>query len=276
MSRQQRRQNLKQGLDTVSKRGMDLNARQNEQWWSVAAAARILYDILDTRSATRASNAAKRAHQFFETSLERNPSDHKIECGKGCSFCCHVSVTAMAPEIFLVANQLRAAYPNDFDARLTRLRVADANTRGLDSYNRALKKLPCGLLENDGCSVYSARPSACRGMTSIAMVMCQRAFNGENVQVQTPAVWTILRNAHKQAMWAALVAAGLPAESYEFHQALVTVLDTPDAESRWLAGEDVFAGCAREAASPAEREHNRQIIDQLVAGALGKEPPQAN
>lgn len=274
MSRQQRRQQLKQSIDTVSKRGMDLNARQNEQWWSVAAAARILYDILDTRAATRASNAAKRAHQFFETSLTRNPSDHKIECAKGCAFCCHVTVTAMAPEIFHVANQLRAM--PDYETRLIRIRSADANTRGLGGYERALKKLPCGLLEDGACSVYTVRPSACRGMTSVAMAMCERAFNGENVQVSTPSVWTLLRNAHKQAMWAALVAAGLPSESYEFHHALVTVLDTPDAESRWLAGEDIFKGVARETPSAAEQAQNKQIIDQLVAGALGNEIPQAN
>lgn len=270
-SRQQRRQQLKQSIDTVSKRGMDLNAKANEQWWSVAAAARILYDVLDTRAATRASHAAKRAHQFFETSLTKNPSDHKIECAKGCAFCCHVTVTAMAPEIFLVANELRAA--PDFEARFAKLRAADAATRGLGGYERAQKKLPCGLLQDGACSVYTARPSACRGMTSISMAMCNRAFNGEPVEVQTPSVWTLLRNAHKQAMWAALEAAGLPAVAYEYHHALVVALETPDAESRWLAGEDIFREVARETANPAEQAQNKHIIDQLVAGALGKEMP---
>ena len=57
---------------------------------------RILIDILDGRGPARASDAAKRAHEFFDLSLRRNPSNHRIECAKGCGFCCHLRVSAMA------------------------------------------------------------------------------------------------------------------------------------------------------------------------------------
>jgi Fe-S-cluster containining protein len=273
VSRQQRRAQLKAGMNAVARRGLDLSARQGEQWWSVAAATRILYDILDGRAPTRASAAAKRAHEFFETSLERNPSDFKIECAKGCAFCCHVSVTAMAPEVFLVANHIKQKPAEEAARFVERVKAADAQTRGLGGYERALRKLPCALLENNACTVYDARPAACRGFTSISVKACERAFNGENVAVNTPIVWTMLRNAHKQAMWAALVAAELPSTSYEFHHALLVALETPDAEARWLAGGDVFAGVAYEQTGPAEQEQNRRIIDQLVAGALGRDMP---
>ena len=179
----------------------------------------------------------------------------------------------MAPEIFFVANHIKQKSPEDAAQFLERVRAADAMTRGLGGFERAQRKLPCALLENNACTVYHVRPAACRGFTSISMKTCERAFNGENVQVNTPAVWTVLRNAHKQAMWAALVAAELPADSYEFHHGLLVALETPDAEARWLAGEDIFAGVAREQAGLAEQEQNRQIIGQLVAGALGKDMP---
>ena len=48
------------------------------------------------------------------------------------------------------------------------------------------------------------------------------------------------------ALYAALARAGLPNGSYEFNAAVVRVLDTPDAEKRWLAGEDIFAGVLAE------------------------------
>src|SRR4051812_35506350 len=118
MRRQERRLKLKQSVEAVSRAGMDLNAGGADQSWAVIAATRILLDILEGRSASRAGIAARRAHEFFEVSLKRNPSKFGVACVKGCAFCCHVSVTATAPEIFLVAGTLREKHRADFDALL--------------------------------------------------------------------------------------------------------------------------------------------------------------
>ena len=80
MGRQERRVKLKQSVDAVSRRGMDLTDSPSDRSWAVIAATRILLDILAGRNPLRASNAAKRAHEFFETSLKNNPSKFKIEC----------------------------------------------------------------------------------------------------------------------------------------------------------------------------------------------------
>ena len=274
MRRHERRLKLKQSVEAVSRGGMDLTASGPDQSWAVIAATRLVLDILEGRSPTRASLAAKRAHEFFETSLKHNPSKFPIACMKGCAFCCHVSVTATAPEIFLVANTLRERHPQDLETVLARVRAADQRTRGLTSMERAKQKIPCALLEQNMCSVYGARPGACRGFTSTSAQSCERGFNGENVQIETPAVWTTLRSAHKQVLWAALAAAKLPVALYEFHHALRIALETPIAETRWLKGEDVFAGVAREFLDDAAANaRNQSIIDTLVAGALGKELP---
>ena len=67
---------------------------------------------------------------------------------------------------------------------------------------------------------------------------------------------------------------GLPAECYEFHHGLRIALEIPDAENRWLAGEDIFAGVAREIVTdPITSASNKRIIDTVVAGALGHEMP---
>jgi Fe-S-cluster containining protein len=274
MGRHERRIQLKRSVDAVSREGMDLSAKGSDQSWAVIAATRILLDIIETRSPTRASSAAKRAHEFFETSLRRNPSNYSIACVKGCAFCCHVSVTASAPEIFLVANTLRAQHKGDIETIIARVRAADQRTRGLTSMERAKQKIPCALLQDNMCSVYASRPGACRGFVSTSAKACEGGFNGENVQINTPAVWTSLRGAHKQALWAALAASKLPVALYEFHHALRTALEMPDAELRWLKGEDIFAGVAREVMNdPATDAHNQKIIETLIAGALGKEMP---
>jgi Fe-S-cluster containining protein len=274
VGRQQRRVKLKQSMAEMSRRGMDLTANGAEQTWAVIAATRVALDVLRGHGPSRASNAAKRAHDFFEISLKHNPSKHAIACTKGCTFCCHVSVTATAPEIFLVASTIREQHKQDFEAVLNRVRASDQRTHGLSSMERARQKIPCAMLSEGACSVYGARPGACRGFTSTSAQDCESGFNGQPVQIKTPSVWTALMNAHKQALWAALAAAELPVERYEFHHALRIVLETPDAENRWLSGEDIFAGVAREIVSnDTAKANNKRIIDTLVAGALGKEMP---
>jgi hypothetical protein len=261
-------------MTVISKGGMDLRAQPSGQSWAVIAATRMIYDLLKGHGPARASKAAKWAHEFFETSLKKNPSEHKIACAKGCAHCCHVSVSAMAPEIFHVANTLRAAHPNDFEATRARIRAAESMTHGLSGIERGKRRLPCALLENNVCSVYDARPGPCRGAASTSMRACEIAFSGGNAGIPTPSVWTALRNAHLQAMWAALTAAELPSDSYDLNEAICVALEQPDAEARWLKGEDIFRGVARmRVESPAIAEHNRKIIAGLVAGALGREMP---
>jgi hypothetical protein len=113
-------------------------------------------------------------------------------------------------------------------------------------------------------------------MTSISVKACERASAGAAVPIPTPKVWTTLRNAHLQALMAALTAADLSSESYDLNEAILVPLDNPDAELRWLKGEDVFKGVPRlhlGMDNPVVMENNRQVIAQLIAGALGKELP---
>ncbi len=269
---------LKQTMAEVLRGGMDLRASPSDQSWAVIAETRILIDILRGHSALRASRAAEKAHEFFETSLKRNASGIRIECAKGCAFCCHVAVSALAPEVFHIAGTMRAQHAADFESRRAATRTTARSTQGLSDVERARRKLPCALLENNACTVYSARPGPCRGMTSVSVKACERAFGGARVPIPTPVVWDTLRNAHLQALMAALTAVDLSSESYDLNEAILVALDNPDAEARWLNGENVFAGVSRlhlGVANPAIVERNRKVIAQLVAGALGKELPGA-
>jgi hypothetical protein len=275
VSRQQRRMRVKESVDHVSRYGINLDDPPTSQLWAIIGLTRILIDILEGRAPLRASDAAKRAHEFFELSLKRNPSNHRIDCAKGCGFCCHLRVSAMAPEVFHVANFVRRQFAGELSRVIEQVRAADRNSRGLSSHDRPLRKFPCGLLIANACSVYLARPSACRGLTSISVKTCERGYNGEDVHVQTPAVWTEIRQAHNQAMWASLSALGLPADSYELNHAVLVALETPDAESRWLKGENVFADVSCDRLLEGEDAPRKQrLIDMLVAGALAKDFPQ--
>ena len=274
MGRQERRAKLKEATDAVSRRGLDLRAPPAGQHRAVVTITRILIDIMRGRSPLRASNVARRAHEFFETSLIGETQKPAVACRKGCGFCCHVTITATAPEIFLIANWLRDQHKDDFAAVLYRLQAADQKTRHLSAPERPVHKIPCAMLVNNACSIYPIRPGACRGLVSRSVALCERGFNGEDVQVDTPQLWTSLRHAHKQVLWAALSASGRPAACYEFHHALRIALENPDAESRWLEGEDIFAAVSREVIDdPVVNAQNERLIESLVAAASAKNLP---
>ena len=273
MGRQERRAKLKEAMDTLTRRGLDLHTPPVDQRRAVVGITRVLIDLLSGRNPLRASNAARRAQEFFETSLRGETQKPAIACRKGCAFCCHVTITATAPEIFRIANWLRDQHKDDFAALLYRVQAADQKTRHLSAPERPGRKIPCAMLVDNACSIYAVRPGACRGLVSPSAALCERGYNGENVQIDVPEVWTMLRHAHKQVLWAALAASRRPTACYEFHHALRTALEQPDAESRWLQGEDVFAAVAREfIEDPTVNERNQRTIEALIAAASQSEP----
>jgi Fe-S-cluster containining protein len=108
-----------------------------------------------------------------------------ISCRMGCAACCRMLVPLSAPEAFALreyAEQLPMERQTRLRNRLSetkdRLRgeglwdrlndVAEATTpvpdEGLDPINRAYYalRIPCPYLENEMCSIYEARPAACR------------------------------------------------------------------------------------------------------------------
>ena len=74
-----------------------------------------------------------------------------------------------------------------------------------------------------------------------------------------------LKNA-QIAFLAALQSAALPIASYELSLALGVALSTPDAETRWLAGENIFAGLPVAAELPQAYRDQVTKVAQLLAG----------
>lgn len=54
------------------------------------------------------------------------------------------------------------------------------------------------------------------------------------------------RTGYLMALRGAFAQAGLRLETYEFNEALIVALEIPEAERRWLSGEDIFAGVQRD------------------------------
>lgn len=198
--------------------------------------ARQLRDILvQTSESDSMAAAAREAHDILALSLAHNQPKRALACQAGCSHCCHNFVAVFAPQVFWIAEAVRKT--GDFQARLVRIVEAENATRNVSLERRTLERQPCALLQDGKCSVYEHRPTACQGMASHDVKTCEVRLDG----ILAPPTFGLLRGLVDFGFMAALKNSGLPHHPVELNHALRIALETPDAEARWLAGEDIFA-----------------------------------
>ncbi len=164
----------------------------------------------------------------------------KIECRKGCAFCCHLNVTASPIEVIHVAAIMRVHHRADLESSVL---AADRAHSGLDSASRLAQKSPCPLLIDGACSVYQARPVACRTLVSLSAQACERHFDaGGKSTAASPSLITprVIGSAVLTGEMAAMLDLGLAGHLVELTRALAVLLTDATALARWLHGEDVF------------------------------------
>jgi Fe-S-cluster containining protein len=100
-----------------------------------------------------------------------------IACRAGCDHCCHQVVSITPPEALAIVEYLRKTLAQDELARVAaRVSRAHEQTRGLSVSERYSSDHPCPFLESGRCSIYEARPLACRGMNSRDAKGCEKTF----------------------------------------------------------------------------------------------------
>ncbi len=210
----------------------------------MAFAGLIRSALVETNNPQRALDAAELVYGVYETSARRHPPQKKIDCERGCTYCCHNLVTISAPEAFLITAWLDGtrrpieAAPIDIEMWCKKAALAI----GHSSIDRLGEKVPCAFLEDGLCRIYTQRPLACRSCLSYSVDACRETFEGNEVEVNTPTEPIMLRSNINFAMFAALRSLNYPAEGYELSEAVTRLLNTQDALTRWYAGEDVLAG----------------------------------
>ncbi len=219
-----------------------------------AAFARMLMDILEDKGARR---AARFLNRLLDKSLEA-ASTPRVACHGGCWWCCHSFVPVSLPEALILAEAARERgfAPESVAA------VAD-KTRDLDADARLRARIPCAFLNGDGaCGVYEDRPIACRTLASLSAESCRTAWEAGDGEAPSLEAFDLLRASANAASWAAMKALGLDRGAVELNHAVRTVLEAPDAETRWLAGERIFEGGEPDGAEEA-------LLDILIEKAGG-------
>ncbi|EWY36044.1 hypothetical protein N825_31755 [Skermanella stibiiresistens SB22] len=169
-------------------------------------------------------------HKQFERSLAANPTRQPVACRMGCDHCCHLYVSATAPELMVIAEHV-AAWPDERrDALRSRLDAALAVTRGLSPVERVRLSHPCPMLEatpqGGVCGIYSVRPLNCRAYASFDAVACERSTRERDpdAPIPVPKINMRTRRLLSHCMREALSDRGLDGDSHELIEGLSRTL----------------------------------------------------
>lgn len=149
---------------------------------------------------------------------------------------------------------------------LVRLRVHNAELGSLTARARIFAKLPCPLLRDGACSIYEARPLACRMHHSQSVEACASNFEDPDRAIPIPPDYAALTLPVVSGLDAGSLSAGLTSRDLELTKALEIALGDSGAETRWLGGEDVFAD--------ADDQEVRAEIERMEATRLPQNRPQ--
>jgi Fe-S-cluster containining protein len=217
------------------------------------AAQRVAFKAtLDGSTGAGTQDLMPQAFENLESNIRRRTEGKPpIACGKGCSTCCRsFRVTATGPEIFAVARAIRALPDANQKDLADRVATAEDRMRDMADTERHRLNYPCPMLGNDGgCTVYAARPLACRGHASYDQQACLDVAAGlrRDIPVSMPHLQT--RHLVQTALEAALLDVGLEPGQYELNRALRIALADPAAEEKWFRGVDIMS----KALSPASK-----------------------
>lgn len=165
-----------------------------------------------------------------------------VDCKDGCSYCCYYHVLVTPAEAIAIAEHIEALP----EPRRTELRNAVADTAArvasLSEAEYIRINIRCAFLRASSCSIYSVRPTACRGFHSRDVGVCKRAF--DNPQSNEPNPYDpnreVVKIGYRNAVLVAQHRAHFDATSYEMHGAVNEALNNRAVAKRWRAGKLSF------------------------------------
>lgn len=173
----------------------------------------------------------------------------QLACAKGCNSCCYLQVVVSPAEVLKVFVYLLNERPSEFNAMSAKIKNFASQFEGLSELDRLSHKSPCPFLDESGaCSIYEARPIACRTYHRFDRSLCEEAreaairklpFNkpvkGYNrTSVVGKAAGVLLSDITRKN--------GLRNDPVEFITGLATLIEDPAGIIRWGAsGEPLIA-----------------------------------
>jgi Fe-S-cluster containining protein len=196
------------------------------------------------------------AHKGFDRAYAAAPAAARtaVACRAGCGTCCHVPVGVQAHEVLLAAEYIQTHFsPVELEAVIAGTSAHRAAFAGRTMNERAALKRPCVLLRDGSCTIYEARPEACRSHHSRNLDGCRSNLESgvDSVDVLIPEI--------RARMFAVMLAidqagaeAGFDGRAYDFGSALHEALTDGMCAVRWRLRQQAFPEDCREVGAPDE------------------------
>lgn len=112
-----------------------------------------------------------------------------VACHKGCQWCCHQAVYANSYELHFLSEKIKNRFsPEDILKLQERTETKFAVSSKMSEEEVAKYKSQCPLLESGACSVYEARPMACRIYLSTKLETCLEFYRHPENELNYPAL----------------------------------------------------------------------------------------
>ncbi len=148
----------------------------------------------------------------------------KVACFKGCHWCCHQAVFANSYELHFLSEHINKNFnPEELEGLAKRSAQKHAVTSKLDESDILNYKWPCPLLKDGSCSVYSARPVACRIYLSTNQESCLEFYHHPAHETHYPQLLYFPLRAGKlmnEGFRAALKEAGVETSEFRLEEGL--------------------------------------------------------
>ena len=197
-----------------------------------------------------AVRALEHSQPRHDARIASAPDVNTLDCGAGCSWCCHFTVDVRAAEVFRILDFVEQSFTAEEKARVfAEVHVNSAALEKLDDDERMTRNVKCPFLSEARCTIYEARPQSCRNYHATNVAGCQQSYDDPgNLDIDpdfAPGVYQA-GAAHVEAFSTAMRDAGYDVSAYELNGALAAALADPGARGRFESRLAPFTGLSGE------------------------------
>jgi Fe-S-cluster containining protein len=191
------------------------------------------------------------SYDIMDAMLGELELDPPIACKSGCIHCCYNQIALTEPEALVLGMHLLETRDREQLLDLAaRTRTLTESLKGKSWQDIGMKRhlLPCVFLEDGNCSVYPARPFACRGWNSVDVNMCvQSNLTGDAMTpIENHPIMRLIAESIQKGLLRGASALGLEAGYLLMVRAVSLLLEGGpekgllDCTGGWLRGEPFF------------------------------------
>ncbi len=214
------------------------------------------------------ANAHQLTDSIIREVVESVPPVQRPVCCEGCSACCYLHVVATPLEVLAAAQWIsKNMSPEDLALLKSRIDEQIERTTGINAVQRRQIRPPCPLLVAGRCSIYSIRPTTCRGWNSLDRSVCDTDLLNPTANITAPVNLGqyILAGRVAEGLNSASASLGLEAHQLDFVRGLkIALVDPARAAKDWRAGVDIFSDAVNQRVFPDQTSHDEEQTRNTV------------